>query len=245
MSSEVSGLRIYVYGRNKDRIDETVANFRPSVAKGLLLKEGMTPREVINEVLSVRSLSNILFINSDTMKKVNIVGFESVNMIVDNITSRDVDNKPFMVMFNRYHDYGFKTQYIREILSGVSLFRNYCPGESDCFYLSSKLVKKIQNEISDGDYIGNAFSNACTEEVDCFSFNPNLYTYRIEDSTQSYANQQKKTSMLKPEERFNINESAARFFSSHLLLFWFFFVFFTITVFIIVVRVFKIGKFLV
>jgi hypothetical protein len=102
-------------------------------------------------------------------------------------------------------------------------------------------MRKVSNDIN---YFKKIFSSVRQGEYDCFSFNPNLYVFRIEDSSLSIETQQTKTTLLKPDDTSDINQMITRFFSSHIILFWIFMVFFICTICVIVIKVFKIGSIL-
>ena len=245
MIFNLSGFTIFIYGRNEDNINEMNSNFSSYQTIKIIIDGDEEERIAINNIFDDYYFQHAVFVNADTMKRVPIVGTESIGSVVDKVNDEVLLNKPFLITFNRYYDGGNQVQYVKEITNGVSLFRSFNPGNSDCFYVSKGVVEHVRKNYQGGDYIKKVFSLARAGEFSCFSFNPDLYVFKFKDSPESYTVQQSKTSTYRPQSSFDIDESVAKFFSSHLILFWIFFVFFVCTVFIILVKVFKIGYLLV
>lgn len=215
-------------------------NFVGYSTQEIILNDEILEKNIVNYCLGAYpGVSHALFVNGDSMKNVNIVGSDNISSIIQKIGANTED--PYMVMFNRYLDSGVQTHYINEILKNVSLFQSFNPGHTDAFYLSTKAIDSLRKINIDIKYTKKIFDFIHEGTMDCYSFNPNLYTFRIEDSSSSSAIQSEKTSILKTDKIINFNQDLSRFFSSHLILFWVFLVFFICTICIIFLKTFKIG----
>lgn len=246
MVFNTSRFRVFVYGSDKKSINEIKSNFTAYSSYGILFDDTLTERTIINYCLEQwPSTGHCLFINADTMKKVNIVGFNTVSSLISKMEDIVIDKDAYMIMFHRCNDSGINSHYVNEILNGVSVFKSFKPGNSDCFYLSDAAITILKEIPKDTDYSKKIRSFVRSGEYDCFSFNPNLYTFRLEDSDLNATIHQSKCSMLQRDESISVNDRISQYFSSHLLLFWIFFVFFICVIFVALIKVFKIGYILV
>lgn len=241
--------KIFVYGKSEEYISNIRNNLNTYSTEKILLTDDLSESMVVNHCLvHYPGAGQMMFINADTMKKVDISGSESIRSVISKTESYLEDStKPYVILFNRYLDCGTKTHYLGEIISSVSLFRSFDPGNSDCFYLSTGVVSKLRDTFPN---IGSlhlemkriVFTYIRKGIFDCFSFNPNLYTFRIQDSLVNSHMQYYKLSPIKHEETTNINNTVSNFFSSHIIIFWIFIVFFICTVLIIGLRLTKWGE---
>lgn len=244
MSFNLSNFAIFIFGQSESKIKEMKNNFLNQNCIEIKLTNTTTinDKNIINYcVKNYPNTNHMLLVNSDTMKKVNIYGSEKISNIISKIKPYE---DSFILLFNRYLDSGIQSHYVQEILKDVSLFRSFNPSYSDCFYLSKGLVDKLKNTLSPdlASYTTKIFDLVRDEKLECFSFNPNLYTFRIEDSTLTYSSHTKMSTMLKEETHINFNQDVSKFFSSHIILFWIFLVFFICTIYTICLKTLNLGS---
>ena len=251
MTFEQSKLKVFVYGLDKTKIDNISQSLRHyPVQKILLSSDFKSPDYIPEEKILLRFLnesSTLMFINADTMKKNNIVGLDNISKIILKIEDKSKKN-PYVILFNRYLDSNLQTHYLGELdqSSEVSIFQSFNPGYSDAYYLSEKTVTLLRNLIqkdSKQDARRILFSLVKEGRINAYSFNPNLYIFRIEDSTLNNNDQAFKSSIIKYDqimENRKLDRNISLFFSDHIMLFWIFIVFFICTILILILRTFKV-----
>lgn len=236
MSSVFSKLRVFIYGKNIDSINDMKKNFSDNYIQTVILDNEVTERKIVNYCLKRYTINgDYMFVNADTMKKVHIMGFNSINNSIEKIKNY-IDDDKYVILFHRYNDSGINSHYLTDILYEVSVFRSYKPGNSDCFLISEKAVEFLKDKSQTINYYDEIKKRVRYGEFDCLTFNPNLFTFRIEDSDLSAAIHQSKCSMLKSDESTNFNDKISIYFSSHMILFWIFFVFIICAIFTVLVK---------
>lgn len=252
MSFDQVKLKIFIYGVDKDKIDNISRSVKQYSVQKILLssdnKNLLTEDKIILQYL--HEASQLMFINADSMKKNNILGLDNISKTI--LKAEDKSKKsPYVVLFNRYLDSNLQTHYIGELDydSGVSMFQSFNPGNSDAFYLSEKAVTLLRNLTSPNSKHNSKkilFSLIREGRINAYSFNPNLYVFRLEDSSANNNDQVFKSSIIKHDQIMEnrcLDRNISLFFSDHIILFWIFIVFFICTVLLLILRAFKIGSY--
>lgn len=254
MSFDQTKLRIIVYGLDRSKIDSISSYFKQySVKKVILTTDFLDPEGITEDKVVLNNLDEapqLMFVNADSMKRANISGVDNISKPILKSEEKS-KNAPYIVLFNRYLDSNLQTHYLGELGydSEVSMFQSFNPGNSDAYYLSEKCVTLLKNLASpNGKYDSKRtlFSLIREGRINAYSFNPNLYTFRLEDSTQENNIQYFKSSPIKYDnimENRRLDKNISLFFSDHIMLFWIFIVFFICSVFLLILRVFKIGSY--
>lgn len=236
---------LVIYGRDKSAINFASVSFSEYNKYMIVIDDNViTEDHVMAEALYNNSFySGFVFYNADTMKRVNIKGIGNfadiisrVNELVGSQPGTSTSSRQ-IILFNRYLDSNFQTHYLGEysISSGVSVFQSFKPGNSDAFYVSPDAVRYLQGLYggkfeNDNDGIKHRlFDAARNGDVNAYTFNPNLYTYRLESSIEESNKQYFKTSPINYDtiiETRRLGKNISLFFSDHILLFWIFIVFF-------------------
>lgn len=254
MNFDQEKLKIIVYGSDKAKVDSIALTVKQySVEKVILSVESEGPNSLTENNMIFKHLlaaSQLMFINADSMKKNNISGIDNISKPI--LKAEEKSKKaPYIVLFNRYLDSNLQTHYLGELNSdsGVSMFQSFNPGNSDAYYLSEKCVILLRNlACPNGKYDlkKTLFSLIREGRINAYSFNPNLYIFRLEDSSQDNNIQFFKSSIIKYDqimENRRLDRNISLFFSDHIMLFWIFIVFFICTIFLLILRVFKIGSY--
>lgn len=258
MSFDQSRLKIIVYGTDKAKIDSISLIVRQYSVKKVIITTDpkiilKDPSVITEDKVLLKNLNEspqLMFINADSMKRNNVSGIDNISKPI--IKSEDKSKKtPYVVLFNRYLDSNLQTHYLGELDSdsGVSIFQSFNPGNSDAYYLSEKCVTLLRSLACPNEKYDSKrtlFSLIREGRINAFSFNPNLFIFRLEDSSQDNNIQYFKTSMIKYDnimENRRLDRNISLFFSDHIMLFWIFIVFFICSILLLILRVFKIGSY--
>lgn len=253
MSYDLSDLKIIVYGRNRDKIDNICSYNKKYNCQVVILDNKITEDRLLSMFLF--ESAHMIFINADTMKPARIVGTDDIKRIIIKTENKAgiKHDSPYVIFFNRYLDSNLQTHYLGELdfESHVSLFESFNPGNSDAFYLSKKCVSFLRLSFPNPlEYKSNIKKSLFTYirdgSVDAYSFNPNLYVFRLEDSPLDFNDQYFKSSIITYDsimESRRLSKNIALFFSDHIILFWIFIVFFICTMLILFLRILKIGSY--
>jgi hypothetical protein len=232
--------QIYVYGKDEKKIDEIRSDLS-SYSTNKILNDFDT--NAVSEILSsYYGTQGVMLINADAVKRINVAGTDNISTIITKIESLlKSPGGPYMILFNRFQDNNVQTHYIGELVKSVSIFRSFNPKGSDCIYISGKALPLIKSSIESGTNATDVNLFSRIDSIEAFSFNPNLYIFRLEDSAASSTEHQLKSSIIKCEGSRSISKTIELFFSNHILLFWVFLVFFICSIFIVSLRIFKVG----
>lgn len=240
---------LFIYGAQEERIEKISHDLRKYLPKKRFLKKSQYDEEFFcEEILSEKILiqRDIMFINADDMKKNPLKGSDIDEIYLEIRKRSSPPEKPFLILFNRYLDSPSKFHYLGE-KNEISLFQSYNPGNSDAFYLSSGGIKLMREKINRKtiDFRKILFDFVKEGKINCFSFNPNLYVFDLAGSDKVDNIQYIKSSIINCSSLFEkkgLGKNISLLLCNHVLLFWAFFVFFICTIFIIVLKTFKIGS---
>lgn len=246
---------LFIYGVQEERVEKIFSDLKKYLPKKRLLEKGQYDEDFFCEEIwsHVTGVSeshsiqrDIMFINADDMKKNPLKGSDIDEIYFEIRKKSSPPEKPFLILFNRYLDSPSQFHYLGE-KNDISLFQSYNPGNSDAFYLSSGGTKLMNEKIDmkTKDFKKKLFDLVRDGKINCFSFNPNLYVFDLAGSEKIDNIQYIKSSIINCSSLFEkkgLGKSISLLLSNHVLLFWAFFVFFICTIFIIILKTFKIGS---
>lgn len=247
MSFSLSKFYVVIYGQNKEKIEEVALELSSYNVRKMILEDSTDDCMIVEDILKLYYTgSSYLIINADIVKRINIKHTDEIGSIINKASKYLRDpNDPYIIMFNRFLDCGIQSHYLGEIVDSVSIFRSFYPGGSNALFLSENAVKYIKNNDLDTIYNepikSKIFSLVRDGIFDAFSFNPNLYVYRLECSSETNETQAQKCSVLKSYDGDSISDTLTKFFSDRIIGFWIFLVFFICVVLIILLKIFQIG----
>lgn len=255
----MTNVGFFIYGKEELSINSLASTFSGKKIIKIMLKEDLniTSENVVSYIVKTYpNYGDYYFFNADTIKKVNVKGLENIDLVINN-TKGYVNTNPYIILLNRYLDSVFQTQYLGELTvnSGVSVFQSFNPGNSEAFYVPNAAMNIIKNmyKLVTIDHTKVNIKHAIFDKVrkgefDAFSFNPNIYTFRLENSSAESDLQYLKSSIINHDkimEERRLDRTISLFFSDRILLFWIFIVFFICVTLIITLKIFKLTDYVI